>query len=299
MSKVISGCARRGRPPRDPRERPAAGPERSSVTGFSAAASALATPPLDIITCKPPLTPSSLERPLQAREVTACPRSHEGVHAGGREALELAKLGEDLGARCHERARQLLANDVRGPALVLGVEVREQEADGHRLDAGLTKRARGHPDTVLVQRLQYVACRRSDPLSNDHAVTPLHERARLPGNVLHDRVVLRPLMTSDVHDVSEALGRHEPALRPAVLEHGVRGHGGSMEDATDVGRLDSRLATDLPQPVDERATGIVRCRTNLVDVHGAGLRVVEHEVRERAADVDADDAHATNLHRTG
>ena len=64
----------------------------------------------------------------------------------------------------------------------------------------------------------------------------------------------------------------------------------------DVRRLDPGLAADLPEPCDEGPTGIVRSRANLVDVDGARLRVVEHEVREGAADVDADDAHATNLH---
>ena len=59
MSNVISRARPESSPAQTPPRMPAAGPESSSVTGFSAAADAVATPPLDIITCSSPGTPSS------------------------------------------------------------------------------------------------------------------------------------------------------------------------------------------------------------------------------------------------
>ena len=53
------------------------------------------------------------ERAREPLEVAAGRRADEGVHARGREALELAELREDVGARGDERARNLLARRSR------------------------------------------------------------------------------------------------------------------------------------------------------------------------------------------
>jgi hypothetical protein len=74
------------------------------------------------------------------------------------------------------------------------VEIREEETDGDRLDASLLQRAGRNSDLVLVQGLEHLAGWRRDPFRDDVPVAALHERARLPGDVLHDRVVLRPLV---------------------------------------------------------------------------------------------------------
>ncbi len=58
MSNVISRSRPASAPAHWPPRMPAAGPESSSVTGRSAAACTLATPPLDIITCRSPSMPS-------------------------------------------------------------------------------------------------------------------------------------------------------------------------------------------------------------------------------------------------
>ena len=284
-------AARRLARPRARRARPPPGPERSSVTGFCAAVSAEATPPFDIITCSFPGTPSSVERAREPLEVAAGRRADERVHAGGREALELAELRKDVGARRDERTGHLLRHDLGGPPLVLGVEVGEEEADGDRLDAGVLQRACRGPHLVLVQRLEDLARRRHDPLARDVSVPALHERPRLPGDVLHDRVVLRPLVAADVDDVAEPFRRQHPRLGPAVLEHRVRRDGRAVEDGVDLCRLDARVAAEVDEAGDHRPPGIVGRGADLVHVNGTRLRVVEHEVGEGAADVDPDNPH--------
>src|SRR5215207_11158301 len=76
-----------------------------------------------------------LERGREPVEISARLRPDERAHGRGREALELAELRKDVRARRYERVRHLLAHDRGGAALVLRVEIREEEADGDRLDA--------------------------------------------------------------------------------------------------------------------------------------------------------------------
>ena len=81
-----------------------------------------------------------------------------------------------------------------------------------------------------------LAVRRRDPLGHGQAVAAAHERRRLPGDVLHHRVRLRPLMASDVDDVAHALGGDHSGQRAAVLEHRVGGHGGAVEQTVELAR---------------------------------------------------------------
>ena len=237
------------------------------------------------------LDPSPSSAVGEPVEVAARLRADEGAHRRGREALELAELREDVGARRHERVGHLLAHDRRRAALVLGVEVREQEADGDRLDALLAELPRGGAHLVLVERHEHLAGRRHDPLGHDLAVAAPDERPRLPRDVLHHRVVQRPLVPADVDDVPEAARRDHPREGALVLEHGVRRHGRAVEDAGHVRRREAGVGAELGEAADHRLLRLGRRGGHLVDVHGARLRVVEHEVRERASDVDADDAH--------
>jgi len=52
-------------------------------------------------------------------------------------------------------------------------------------------------------------------------VSALSERARLPGNVLLDRVVLRPLVTPDMEHVTEPACRDDAGARAVVLEQRI------------------------------------------------------------------------------
>ena len=152
MSNVISRVRSASAPAHWPPRMPAAGPESRSVTGRSAAAWTLATPPLDIITCRSPCTPSLGEARAETLEVVAGLRSDERAHRGGREPLELAELRDDVGARRDECVRHLLADDLGCPPLVNRVEVGEEEADGDCLHALVAQLARGRADLVLVER---------------------------------------------------------------------------------------------------------------------------------------------------
>ena len=66
----------------------------------------------------------------------------------------------------------------------------------------------------------------------------LDERAVLPRQLLHDRVVLGALMSPHVDDVAVSLGRDHPGPRAAVLEDRVGGDGRPVKDVADVAGRD-------------------------------------------------------------
>ena len=234
---------------------PAAGPDRSRVDRLLGSRLDARDAAVGHHDAEPAADALLLDRAREPLQVAAGLRPDERVHARGREALELAELREDVGARSHERAGNLLGDDLRGPALVLGVEVGEEEADRDRLDAVLSELACDSPHVLLVERLEDLARRRHDPLDDDLPMAPLDERPRLPGDVLHDRVVLRALVAADVDDVAKAARRHEPGHRAVVLEHRVGRDRRSVEDGVDLGRPEPTALAELRQAGRGRAPG--------------------------------------------
>ena len=115
------------------------------------------------------------------------------------------------------------------------IEIGEEEADGDRVDPGFLQFAYGLTNTCLVERLEDLALGRSQPFANRLAMPSFHQRAVLPGDVLHDGVMLRPLVTADMQDVAIAAGRDHAGDGTVVFEDGVGGDGGAVEH--DVDRL--------------------------------------------------------------
>jgi hypothetical protein len=122
-------------------------------------------------------------------------------------------------------------------------------------------------------------------------VCALDERARLPRDVLHHRVRLRALVAADVHDVAHALGRHHPGARSAVLEDRVGGDGRAMQHAVDRVGIDPAALAQLDDAGHQSPARIVGRRTHLVHDDRVARGVIEGEVGERPADVDANQFH--------
>ena len=76
------------------------------------------------------------QRAVEARDVTRDPRADVRVQAGRREPLEFAVEREHLVRDREVRIRELVEHDCLDAALVLGVQVRVEQADGDGLDAG-------------------------------------------------------------------------------------------------------------------------------------------------------------------
>ena len=221
-----------------------------------------------------------LEALAQVRDLRVHHRLHVGVGDGGGRALVLLPLGQHVIRDGDRDVGQLLLQDLLGPALVLGAHVGEEEVHGHRLDGALLPdglRDRAH--ALLVQRHVDRAVGH-DALVDLVAVAALDQRLRLdPGDV----VVAAPVAPLDEGDVAEALGRHVGDARALALEDGVGRHRGAEPDVADV-----RGRVEAPEAAENSFVGVVGRRQDLPDVDRPGFRIVAHEIRERAADIDAD-----------
>ena len=92
------------------------------------------------------------QRLVEARDVARDLRPDVRVQADGREALELAVERQHLVRDGEVRVGELLEHDLLDPPLVLGVEVRVEQADRDRLDAGVAQASHLLAHLVLVER---------------------------------------------------------------------------------------------------------------------------------------------------
>ncbi len=227
---------------------------------------------------------------VEAPDVVGDLGTDVGVQAHGREALVLAVLRDDLARDREERLGELLAHDRRDPLLVLGIEEREQQADGHRLDLLALEAAHLGAHLVVVERDQDVAVLVDALVDGEPEAAP-HDRLRLPRQVLPEREVHRLLVARDVQDVAIALGRDHPDLRAVVLDHDVRRDRRAVEDLIELGRLDAGHLAQLADALNGSDRGIGGRRGRLVDDYLPGLVVDVDEVGEGAADVDSNSTH--------
>ncbi len=122
-----------------------------------------------------------------------------------------------------------------------------------------------------------------------------HRRGReLDLQVVHVVAVL----VADQQRVTEAGGRHDGGPADLALDEGVGDEGRGVHDRRrDVGRLDAGLGEQLAHAGAHAVERRLRRRQHLLDDDLPGGRVEQHEVGERAADVDGEapirGAHAT------
>ena len=170
--------------------------------------------------CRPPPTPASPSRAASRVEVVP-------ARGGRRTRSSAAVVNRSNSRNCgtmsalevrRTRPAAPRATISRRAPLVRRVQVGEEEADCDGLDAFIA-RARGLPRAPrLVERLEHFATRRRDPFRSRQPVAALHERTRLPRDVLHERVVLRTLVATDVEHVPEPARRDHAGSRTVVLE---------------------------------------------------------------------------------
>ena len=202
-----------------------------------------------------------LEPPHVARHL----RPDERVQADGREALVLAVLRQHLRGHREERVRELLAHDLGDARLVRGVEEREQEADGDRLDAGLPAAVRTWSRAFSSSSGTSTEPSLQDALGNGQPVAAAHDRVALPRQVLVVREVERLLVPRDVEDVAVALGRDQPDLRAVVLDDDVRRDRRPVEDLVQLRRRRAGAGGQLADPLQRPLGRVLGRGRQLVD----------------------------------
>ncbi len=235
---------------------PPAMPESSRCAGRSRASCASACPPFDFSSDQRPATPCSVERgrrrrPRSARRAASCtrrPPSWCRARTRARSARSRAR------ARPAGRGSARAAGRRRRP-LVLGVEVGEEQADGHR-DRAPAVRREARLDELGERRRARSARARRPPRR------PARRRRGSRGGALSgvglrqcEVVVVLAVDALDVRDVLEALGREvERRARPCGCSTALMPIVVPTTTKLDVGRVEARgrrapaaiAATGLP-----------------------------------------------------
>ena len=233
-----------------------------------------------------PTVASLREAGGDGREVAPHARGDVDVEDGGGEALVLAVLGQHLRRGGHEHFRQRRRDRRLGAPLVVVVGVGVQVADGHRLHAGRPQRLHDALQ-LLGRRCAEHGAVEERALVHLEAEPTGHEpgRARRLDVVEHHAVA-----AADLQHVAEAPRGDHGRPRPAALERGVGGHRGAVGDPLHAVELDGEAAD-----ARHHALGVVaRRRRRFFQPDGARRLVVEHEVGEGAAHVDAEPEHGVS-----
>ena len=259
---------------------PPAGPESTLQAPARAASAAGATPPDDLIT-------SGSGRPRSARglgeppQVAAEQGRQVGVDDGGRAALVLAKLRQHLVRGRDVEARELGAQALGDRALVRGVEVGEQQADGHRLGVAGPREGRHPIQLSLRERLDHALG--AGALPGREAELVGHQRGRLRRA---EPIEVGAVLASDLEQVGEALGGDQGRARAALLEQGIGAHGHAVGERLDLVRAGARPLQRRLDRGEHPPRLVVRGGRRLRRVQGAPVE--EHGVGERPADVDSE-----------
>ncbi len=230
------------------------------------------------------LRKSSFETP----EVAGNDRAHVGVDHGGRDALVLLDLRENVGRDGHVGTRHPLADEPGRCRLVSRIAPRVQIADRHRRDAGRYQRVGCAYHRSLVERRQDAAIG-AHPLLHPETQMARHERLRRSEAQVVAIFGLQPL--AHLQYVAVALGRDQADAGTLALDQRIRRDRRAVNDTLAPREQNGAFEPQRPgehaqafEHPDGRvgwrrwALGQRRC-TGLVD---------RYEIGECAADVDAD-----------
>ena len=242
---------------------------------------------------RPPARLHHLERCPNARlpelldergDVSGHSRADVRVDDRGARPLVLPDLRQDLRRAGHVH---LIAdgcpNDLLDPALVRIVGVRVEKRNRDRLDVLLPQFAGDVLDRGFVEIAPDLAARTE---SLGYFVPEAARDERRHALVL-DVVENGDAETSHLEDVSESLRRDQGRQRATTLEDRVRRNGRGVDDTDDLGPVDPALGEQGCRSGDNGSCVVVRSGQHLLRPHRAVV-TEQHDVRERAADVDAE-----------
>ena len=155
-----------------------------------------------------------------------------------------------------------------------------QEGDRDALDLQLSQFRRERAHGCFVQREANRAVR-VDALGHGEAQAAGRQRLRL---VDAEIVLVVAALGRDIEHVAEAIGGDQRGLGAAPLDDGVGRKRGAMNEDVDVADMGTRVSENETHPVEHRLLGPLRRRQHLAGF--ARLAHVQHDIRERAADID-------------
>ena len=224
------------------------------------------------------------EARLQIGEVARHEGSHVDVGRGGRCSLVLADLGDDVGRARDGQARRHVLDQLGQTSLVDWIDVGVEQADGQRLDALGEKLPDHRARRGLVERPRDAAVG-VEPLRDLPPQVARHEGRRgLDEEVVH---VVAPLV-ADLQGVAEPHGREERGAGPLALDQRVGGQRRPVDDRAHLRDGHLRLPEERDDARLHAVGGVLGRGEHFPHAQSPGGFVHDDEIRERAADVDAE-----------
>jgi hypothetical protein len=234
---------------------------------------------------EPAREPDFRKARLEPVQIAPHQRLHIGVGAGRAGALELADLGRDLAGQGQRHIRIRASHDLGGAPFMRGIAVGVHERDRDRLDAvALDHLAHDRGDRLLVEPHQDLAL-------EIHALPDLAPAmARHQGRRRFEKQVVEVVtgLAPDLDHVAKARGGDQADGRAGALDHRIGDQRGAVHDAVHFGSRNIRLPQYARDAGDDRFARVVRRREQLAGMHEIAARIVQHEIGECAADIDAD-----------
>ena len=227
------------------------------------------------------------QRPAEGAEVAVHDGPDVGVDDRGARPLVLAPLLCDpMRGRDRRRRAAPAATISAARCSCAGSRYENRKTTATDSTPSAASCSRGRADSALVEGDQHLAAR-AEALRHLEATAPRHERRRpLVEHVVHPEEVA----AADLEDVPETLGRDQAGQGPFALEEGIDADRRAVDHESAVGQPRAAWIDAAEHAVEE----IARRAERLGGRDRAGRLVERDQVREGAADVDADpQGHAT------
>ena len=224
------------------------------------------------------------QRRLEALEVPAHLRLHVGVHHRERGALVLARFRPHLVRGGHRHGRRRGLGQGARPALVGRIAVGVDEADDEPLDTLLGQPPGGRGHRGLVQR-------GVDPPVGPEPLRDLGDaraRDQRLGTAAVEIERVRQAEALDLEDVPEPLGHQEAEPRAGALDERVHRDRGAVHHHVDRAQIDAVLPGQAVEAILDGPGEVRRSRRHLQAGDVVTRGVVEREIGEGSADVDAE-----------
>lgn len=191
------------------------------------------------------------------------------------------------------------AQDLGHPPLVGGIRVAVDQADRHRLHAGVRANGSGALYRCLVERDQHRSVS-GQALTHGQPEMARHEGRR----ALHEQIrLLEAMLVRHLEAVAHPLGADEGKSGSLALDDGVRRERGAVDDEPHVGGREARSFENLMGAFEKAAIRIGRSGQDLRRM--ALPARLEDGVRERPPDIDGERdpagiawLHGPRLYRT-
>ncbi len=217
--------------------------------------------------------------------------SNKGIHGGRGETLEFPELGRHRRGGCHKTFRILFLDKLACTVLMCRVEIGEKKAHCNRFNTGVFQFLYRGTNFILIQFSQDLTGWWRNPFSGCQSVLATDQSPILPGYFLHNRVVFRALVATDVKDVTVVFCGDHPGLSAIVLQNSVGRDSGAVQQMVDFCRGYGVSLTQSVYCGADTIRGVVGCGWHFVYFSASRLGVGKNDIRKRTSDIDPDELH--------